>query len=185
MERTHKSPRRRKSGGSLQSRGLVLLLWVCALGAIAYSADQVFVKGILSWHRQQKDYYDMMAEVTALFCVFTVLYGLIRSRILKAAGTISSVRLFLGAYGVSSGGDGRHLPDLPDPVGRIFLQRYFKAEGVRWNCCLFSGRLSSCNSDLLSDVGCGNRRYRRFTDFCHSQRYPSDSPAVYAAWERR
>ena len=97
----------------------------------------------------------------------------------------SSVRLFLGAYGVSSGGDGRHLPDLPDPVGRIFLQRYFKAEGVRWNCCLFSGRLSSCNSDLLSDVGCGNRRYRRFTDFCHSQRYPSNSPAVYAAWERR
>ena len=86
MERTHKSPRGRRGGSSLQSRGLVLLLWVCALGAIAYSADQLFVKGILSWHRQQKEYYDMMAEVTALFCVFTVLYGLIRSRILKAVG---------------------------------------------------------------------------------------------------
>lgn len=98
MERTHKSPRGRKSGGSLQSRGLVLLLWVCALGAIAYSADQVFVKGILSWHRQQKEYYNMMAEVIALFCVFTVLYGLIRSRILKAAGTILVLSVFFWGH---------------------------------------------------------------------------------------
>ena len=98
MERTHKSPRGRKSGGSLQSRGLVLLLWVCALGAIAHSADQVFVKGILSWHRQQKEYYNMMAEVIALFCVFTVLYGLIRSRILKAAGTILVLSVFFWGH---------------------------------------------------------------------------------------
>lgn len=98
MERTHKSPRGRRGGSSLQSRGLVLLLWVCALGAIAYSADQLFVKGILSWHRQQKDYYDMMAEVTALFCVFTVLYGLIRSRILKAVGTVAVLSVFFWGH---------------------------------------------------------------------------------------
>lgn len=98
MERTHKSFHGRQTGGSLQSRGLVLLLWVCALGAIAYSADQLFVKGILSWHRQQKEYYNMMAEVIALFCGFTVLYGLIRSRILKAAGTVAVLSVFFWGH---------------------------------------------------------------------------------------
>lgn len=98
MEQTRKIPRTRRNGNLMLSRVLLLVLWACALAAIAYSADQLLVKGILSWHRQQREYYRMMAEVAVLFSVFTLLYGVTKSRILKAAGTLAVLTVFFWGH---------------------------------------------------------------------------------------
>lgn len=87
-----------KHSGSRRKK--LFLLWACGLAALAYSSDQLFLRGVLAWHREQKEYHAMMTEVLLIFTALTVLYGLIKNRWVKAAGTVAVLSVFFWGHAV-------------------------------------------------------------------------------------
>ena len=82
----------------IKEKILAAVLMLATVWAVAYSADCLFVKGILSWHIRQKEFLSMMAEVSVLFVLFTAVLRWAPSRRGMAAGIAVVMSAFLWVH---------------------------------------------------------------------------------------
>ncbi len=68
------------------------------LTAILYSSNELFIKGILSWHRTQPEYKSMMAEAAILFCLFSVILKTGKNRKIIFISIAAILSMFLWAH---------------------------------------------------------------------------------------
>ena len=68
------------------------------LTAILYSSNELFIKGILSWHRTQPEYKCMMAEAAILFCLFSVILKMGKNKKIIFISIAAILSLFLWAH---------------------------------------------------------------------------------------
>lgn len=125
----------KKSGGR---RAKLFLLLMILLAALVYSGNQLLAGGILSWHLNQKEYHSMAVEILILFFLFAFLYGIVRKRIWRGAGTLVILSVFLWAHGVF----------LPVAVSGIYII-YLTSAG-----CFFNRLISGTQARFGQKDGC-------------------------------
>lgn len=84
-----------------ETRGNIWKFLVCGavvIAALLYSADQLFIRGILAWNWKQEQYHEMAGELILLFALFFVLFAFLEKWWVKMVSAAVVLSVFLWGH---------------------------------------------------------------------------------------